>query len=1096
MRCPTCRFENPVDFRFCGNCGNPLAAEPREPAEDALESEPVPAGRHDDRRPVTVLFAALVGSSTVAEDLEAEDRRATIRESLAQLRDPAQARGGEFDHDHEHAVVALFGASTAHEDDPDRAVAAALQMLQIVAARSAAVDLPLDLRIGIDARPVVTDSVTNSVAGGARTGVPGDGVEVARRLQEMAGPGEIYVSEPVWRRVRARYAGDHIGLVEVEDRDHRVEVYRILRSELHPGRRLSPFVGRADDLRTIERVWSDTLVQAALVVSLIGEPGVGKSRLLAEVPPRAGAVDIRLRCDGDRAFGLFLDLIEQLLDGPPSDLEDLKARAVVRGVNEEHAVLTGALLGLAGAPPGVAMADEQQRRQVFSGALQFLFSILEARPTFLVLDDLHFADRSSLDLLGFLLERLDGIPLNLVLSYRSGFERAERAALRAVSHTILRLKLLSDRESLMLARGFLGVSHLPAQLERIILARAEGNPFFIEELLQALIESGAVAVTGGAVTMAPVVTEDEIPDTLQGIILARVDRLAHRERTTIQHAAVIGRTFSADLLAAVLGDDPESSLVELARSQLVEAEGDGQWIFLHALIQEVTYDMLLVDQRRDLHRRIAEVMERNLDDGDVSLELLAYHYAEAEAREKARQYALAAAQAASERMGFAEARVLYERALALWGDGDEEGRARVQLQLGWAALISSDHLAAKSALIEAESGFRHLQMRREAALALGMLGRVYFFAGETERAAETSREAIGLLEALGPSAELVRAYVWYSILSSVNGLTQEGRQLAARGLGVADELGLTEYRANLECSVGILTVEEGDARGLDVLARATDLGGRSGDVEAVSRAHLNTVLAHRDLGRLEDGLVAAATGREVVRKLGAPAFEWTMASLEAAMLMELGRYDEALDLAAEALGPQRHLLIQPAVAWAMTARASVLLRKGRLDEASVQIAELGPVARLAGGSMFKPLALCLDAELQEARRNRAAASLAAAEAMAAVADVTAVTHQLPTLVVASRHLPADEVRPLFERVGPHLQEPGLRAAAREVQWHLDGDRAALVEAAELYAGLHEPYQEARCRRELGEHERADEIVRTYGLEAGPAGRLWQGPARI
>ena len=150
-------------------------------------------------------------------------------------------------------------------------------------------------------------------------------------------------------------------------------------------------------------------------------------------------------------------------------------------------------------------------------------------------------------------------------------------------------------------------------------------------------EQQLAAKQGGTRLLREVVTEEEIPDTLQGIILARVDRLAHRERNTIQHAAVIGRTFSADLLGAVLGDDPESSLIELARSQLVETEGDGQWTFLHALIQEVTYDMLLVDQRRDLHCRIAEVMEGNLNQGDVSLELLAYHYAEAEAREKARQ---------------------------------------------------------------------------------------------------------------------------------------------------------------------------------------------------------------------------------------------------------------------------------------------------------------------------------------------------------------------------------------------------------------------------------------------------------------------------
>src|SRR4029077_6254042 len=230
--------------------------------------------------------------------------------------------------------------------------------------------------------------------------------------------------------------------------------------------------GRREERALMDLLWSSAVKGNTHVVSLVGEPGVGKSRLLSEFDPGAAdALDVRVACGSERAFGPFLDLIEALLQGLPTNAEELSRRIQDMGGDEEVASLVAAFLGLAGAPPAVRMADEQQKRQVFAGVVQFLLLAAAGRPAFLVLDDVHWADRSSLDLLGFLLERLGGVPFMVVLAYRPGVDQGERTTLRA-RHTAVPREPLSPDESVALARGFLGVRDLPPDLERLVAARA------------------------------------------------------------------------------------------------------------------------------------------------------------------------------------------------------------------------------------------------------------------------------------------------------------------------------------------------------------------------------------------------------------------------------------------------------------------------------------------------------------------------------------------------------------------------------------------------------------------------------------------------
>jgi adenylate cyclase len=1035
-----------------------------------------------ERRRVTVLFADLVGFSTLAEVMDPEELHAMTTETLGELAALIEAREGTVEKFIGDAVMAVFGAPRAHGDDPERAVEVAVDMIRAVQRRSGRGAFQPQLRVGINSGLVVAGGVGD----GTRTGVLGDAVNVAARLQQVAGPDEILVSAAVWRRVNHRFEGQPVGPLEVKGREQRVDAYRVTGIQEATERALAPFVGRLEELSLLELLWSSAEKGNTHVVSLVGEPGVGKSRLLAELRTREDALDVRIACTAKRAYGPFMELVERTLGRSPADLDDLRSLTRgMAGVDEEVVLLLAALLGLTGGPPVVGMADEHRKRQVFAGMWRFLLAVHGARPGLLVLDDLQWADRSTLDLLGFLLERLWGIPLMVVLVYRPEFQM-EWATLRA-SHTGIHLDVLTDEVTVELARGYLGVSEIPEELVRLIVSRCEGNAFFVEELLHALLDLGALEVADGRATLRAVPAE--VPDTIEGTVMSRVDRLAARDRLALQHASVIGIVFSTGLLTAVMGDhDVGASLGELVRLQLVVGRGPDLWAFRHALIQEVVYETLLLRQRAELHRKVAEALEVKATADTGVLELLAEHYAHAGVREKARRYALAAGDAAGERMGFVEARNRYEAAMRLWGEGDEEGRLGLLMKLGWADLLSGDPAAARTALIEAEAGYRGLGDLHRAGTAQATLGRVYFFTGEMHRSAESLAGAIQMLEPEGPSPDLARSYVWISILHSVTGAVDACREVATKGLAIADSLGVEEFRSHLLTSLGLSEALSGDREGIGRIRQALEIAERSGEAEAIGRAYLNVAVARCELFELAEGVEHCRHGREVMHRLGAPSFEWVIATREAHMLVDQARYDEAERLCREMLGPNRAVLVPPAVVFASQALSQALFRRGRYEEARVVLDEILPGARRIGGGMFLAPTLTAEAEVEEARGNGAAARAAIAEAVTVVAEAPSTVYPFGPLVPAARILGPEEVRPMLERERDGAaRHPSLLARLLEADGLVSADPGLLGKAADIYASLLLPYQEARARIAAGDVARASSIVEAHGLQEGPLG---------
>jgi tetratricopeptide (TPR) repeat protein len=407
-------------------------------------------------------------------------------------------------------------------------------------------------------------------------------------------------------------------------------------------------------------------------------------------------------------------------------------------------------------------------------------------------------------------------------------------------------------------------------------------------------------------------------------------------------------------------------------------------------------------------------------------------------------------------------------------------------KLGNASHLGGDPARARSALIEAESGWRGLGNLRRAGATLSQLGRAYWITGEMDRAADVLQRAIAVLGPEGPSPELVRAYTWASTLHMLTGDIGVGAELARKGLEIAEPLGLDGMRANLLNTLGVCETSLGDVGAFRRLDEAHELAERSGDPEAILRIYVNLPDNLFKFGRHEEGVVLSRRGRELARKLGSPNFEWFIAANEATMLMELGRYDEAEALLRDALESHAVLSV-PGQVNAKMVYADVLIRQGRYAQARLLLDESMPLARRIGGSEFLTPALVVEASLDEAQGSIASARQILGEAIDIALATSSLIHLAPPLAPGARLLPADRVKPVIERARPASGSPMVAAAVAEAEAWVTRTPSAFSDAAARYAAMKMPYHEARCRLEAGDLGRARELIIRFRLEKGPLG---------
>jgi class 3 adenylate cyclase len=642
---------------FCTRCGTRLS--PAAPA--------VPIATAEERKVVTVLFADLVGSTSLGEQLDPETMAGVLRTYFDAMREEAEAEGGTVEKFIGDAVMAAFGVPVVHEDDPERAVRAAQAMVRrLESVNDELRDLygvTLHVRVGVNTGSVL--AVLDAPPGEGM--VTGDAVNVAARLQAAAGADEVLVSERTARAARCFTYADRGGL-ELKGKREPVRAFVVTGEASTPPRGFAdlraPMVGRDTELAVLESVLERaSRERRPHLVTVYGEPGVGKSRLVREFVDRVQLDDpaplvMRGRClpygDGVTYWPLAEILKAQaaVRDSDEPQLALSRIRAAVAELLEgrtapvlprvdplEIAATLAYTLGLGDPEVPIPTLDPMVVRRMLHAAWQVFFSAAaENGPIVVVVEDIHWANPALLDLLEELEERVEGAAVFVctsrpeLVAERPGWGGGRRNAVSVA------LDRLDDNQAETLVRLLLDVDDLPGSVHARILERAEGNPFFLEEILRRLIDEGLVLRDSGRWRSLPGVETVDIPDTVQGVLAARIDLLDAADKRVLQAAAVVGRVFWTEPVDLLAGDGAslQAELARLQERDLVEARlgsalaGQAEYAFKHTLTRDVAYDGIPRRERSLSHSTVARWLERTTGDraGEFS-ELLAYHYATA-----------------------------------------------------------------------------------------------------------------------------------------------------------------------------------------------------------------------------------------------------------------------------------------------------------------------------------------------------------------------------------------------------------------------------------------------------------------------------------
>ena len=667
--CRSCGQENPDIARFCLACGASLA------------DEPAP---REERRIVSVVFVDLVGFTSRSERLDPEDVRAILTPYHETVRAEIESFGGVVEKFVGDAVMAVFGAPTAHGDDPERAVRAALAVREAVTALNAEQpELELSIRGAVTTGEAVVSLSARPALGEAM--VAGDVVNTAARLQQHAPVGEIIVGEETYRATRAAIEYEPLEAVTAKGKAEPIGVWQALAPSSATGERhlsSTPFVGRSREVGLLEATWERVeRERRPHLITVLGPPGVGKSRLTAEfteaISSRGGRV-VRGRCLPYRersAYGAFAMQVKELagiFDSDDVGVATGKLRALVEGLADRNEVdgvaghidaeaVAGHIAILLGFETKATAPD---RDSLFQSVRIFIEAGARDEPTAFVFEDIHWGDSAILDLIELLATRLHDLPVLLLTNARPELLDVRPAwGGGLLAYHALSLEPLGVADAAQLALHLLGADSKAAQ----VAESAEGNPLFIEQLAAVLSERGSEEA-------------ESLPTTIRGLVAARLDSLPTEERDVILDASIVGRLFWRGALERIARDPDclRDALAALERRDLIRRdsvsriEGDEQWSFKHTLIRDVAYDLQPRARRREGHRHAAEFIEQSTPEVGEAGAALARHWRGAGELEHAVRHFVAAAEEAERGWAKELAVTLYKEALDMTPTEDVE----------------------------------------------------------------------------------------------------------------------------------------------------------------------------------------------------------------------------------------------------------------------------------------------------------------------------------------------------------------------------------------------------------------------------------------
>jgi class 3 adenylate cyclase/tetratricopeptide (TPR) repeat protein len=781
LRCPQCNSEIEEADRFCGKCGHDLHT-PIKPVPSDLSFDQkiakiqryLPEGLTEkilserdkiegEKKQVTVMFCDMEGFTQLTERLGPEEAYAVMDEIYEILIHKVHDYEGTVNEMTGDGIVALFGAPIALEDAPQRAIRSAMSIHREMVKssdriRAERVGLPaLKMRIGIHTGPVVVGTLGNDLRVDFKA--VGDTVNLASRMEELALPGTTYVTEETFKLTEGFFRFEALGKKEIKGKEEAVDVYQVIapstrrtRFDVSAERGLTPFVGRERELELLLDGFERAKEGRGQAFSIVAEAGIGKSRLLYEFRKAVSSEDTAFlegRClsyGRGIAYHPVIDILKSNFDLQENDADVQITEKVKRGLQtigvDAVSTLPYLLELLSVEDSGIdqiSVSPESRRDRILEAVKRITLYGSELRPLIIAFEDLHWADKTSEDVLKSLMESIAGAKILLIFTYRPEFVHIWGGK---SYHSQVNLNRLSNRESLAMVTHLFGTKHIHTDLEGLILEKTEGVPFFIEEFLKSLRDLKIIEERNNTVHLKQDVQEVAIPATIQDVIMARVDSLPEDAKEVLQRGAVIDREFSYELIKRVTNlpeQDILSRLSLLKDSELLYERGiypASTYTFKHALTQEVTYNGLISKTRKEIHENIGKAIEQIYSDRlEEFYETLAHHYSETDNLEKAYAYLRLSGEKASRNYSNEEAYTSYMGAIKALRrlpntEENKESEMEVSLLIHGPMLFLGFPEASLEVLRNGERLSEELGNKKSLAAFYGFIGRFHAYKGD------------------------------------------------------------------------------------------------------------------------------------------------------------------------------------------------------------------------------------------------------------------------------------------------------------------------------------------------------------------------------
>jgi class 3 adenylate cyclase/tetratricopeptide (TPR) repeat protein len=946
MVCPKCNASNNPDHKFCGGCGHCLTSLQEPPAQRDLSFDEklrkiqkyLPGGLTEkilsqrdriegERRHVTIMFVDMKGFTPLTEKLGPEVTFSLMDKVFELLIHKVHEYEGTVNEMRGDGVLAFFGAPIALEDSPQRAIRSSLAIHRELTRfndklKAEKTIPPVLVRIGINSGPVVVGTVGNDLR--VQFTAVGDTINMAARMEQLAEPGTTYVTEDTFKLTEGFFRFEALGKKQVKGKEKPMKVYQVIatstrrtRFDVSAERGLSRFIGRERELELLRDSFERSKAGRGQAVSIMGEAGVGKSRLLYEFRKAVANEEVAffegkcLSYSRGVAYYPITDILKssfRIEDGEPdSDITEKVKKGLTILRVEETSTLPYLLELLSVKDSGIdkiLMSPEARKDRIIGALQRIILNAAEHRPLIYAFEDLHWMDKSSEEAAKYLMESIPGARVLMIFTYRPEFVHTWGGK---SFHSQVTLNRLSNRESLTMVADLLGSDNIAPDLQDLILQKTEGVPFFIEEFVRSLRDLGIIERTNYTYHLPKDVDRVAIPSTIQDVIMARVDSLPDAAKEVLQAGSAIEREFSYELIKAVT-QSPEQELLShlsvLKDAELLYERGifpQSTYIFRHALTREVVYDSILAKRRKLLHERIGNTIEEFYSDNiSDHYGVLFEHFLVGDNHEKAAKYARLAGRKAEKTASFDDAIQYSQKGIACLERlpaSDEVWKNIIDARtvLGLYVMHTSNHDKARSAIDPiVEEAAQRGYSRRLAQIYMIMGGFEYCVEENIPRALEHLTCAVQLAEELGDVGSMALASYHLAFALALNCQFQEALSHIEKSLAINKAVNNLWGVSVMKSNLGLFQWWQGQ---LDLSygtgSEAVKVAELSGDIYSRTWAHTCRGIACYGRGALEEATDSLTKGLNFGQRVNLPLLHSAAHFALAETYFEIGEYDVA-----------------------------------------------------------------------------------------------------------------------------------------------------------------------------------------------------------